>query len=212
MTARGRRRRIAAALLWLGAAEGATAQEVQVSAFGALVANQEIGLVDEAVGVGVGGELQVSHARWRARVGGVHAWLGTTLFNPTYTAVQLEGSGMYFVRPFLALEAGLGRRFVSPEFSAQEIGWFKAGVRWETVLARIARLWASGDVLPGARFSGGGDAGLGLEVGFGTVLGSPTGTLRALAEFQFQRVGRTVGGFDVPIEFSVARLGVTLRL
>ena len=62
------------------------------------------------------------------------------------------------------------------------------------------------------RFSGGGEAGLSVELGFGAAVGTPNGRVRVRADYEFQRIDRKVFPADVeykvPVQTQVGRLGL----
>lgn len=117
------------------------------------------------------------------------------------------------VREF-SIEAGFVRRTVSPADAAQEVGAARIGVVADYALAPGASLVARAGYLGGARFSGGGSAPLGAELGLGASYGPGRGRIRATADFEFQHFGRRtdVAGarLDVPIQSAVVRLGIAL--
>ena len=191
----------------------AGAQTLRGFAFGAFVTNAEVNRGSQAEGFGGGGTLEADVWRLHLQLAGLHAPVsGSSGSGVDYSITQLDGSAVYLVRPYFGVEAGAGRRFVSPDFRAQEVGWLRAGLWSNLSLTRIARVLLRGALLPGAEFSGGGDGGLGVEIGLGATVGSPTGRVEGVADFQFQHFGRTVAGLDVPTQFSVSRVGVRLRL
>jgi hypothetical protein len=202
----------ALALLVGAGSSGAAAQEVRATAFGAAVTNAEVEDTRQARGLGGGIGAEVTFRRFRAEVSYLHAALEADYsIQPDYNLDQLDLSLSWFWRPYLAAQIGAARRFTSPEFVAQEVGLFRIGVLSETRLARIAGIWARGAYLPLTRYSGGGSAGLGLELGLGVDLGSPEGRFAGFAAFAYQRLDRNAAA-EAPLQFSVGQAGVRVRL
>ena len=94
---------------------------------------------------------------------------------------------------------------------AQDVGMLRVGILSEVRLARVAGLWVRGAYLPLSSFSGGGSAGLGLEVGLGADLGRPEARLQGFVAFDYQRIDRDAAA-AAPIQFSVGQAGLRLRL
>jgi len=63
--------------------------------------------------------------------------------------------------------------------------------------------------LSGASSSGSGSADLAIEFQLGVGLGTANKRFRFHAEYEFQRIDREVGANDVPIQLSLARVGVS---
>jgi hypothetical protein len=198
--------------LLLGRASRANAQEVLASAFGAAVTNAEVKDIRQARGLAGGIGAQVKFDRFRAEASYLHAALEADFsIQPDYNLNQVDVYLSWFWRPYLAAQIGAARRFTSPDFVAQDVGLLRIGVLSETRLARIAGIWAKGAYLPLTRFSGGGSAGLGLEVGLGVEVGSAEGRVKGFAAFAYQRLDRNAAA-KAPLQFSVGQAGVRLRL
>ena len=203
----------------VGGTGPAAAQEWEVAVHGVAATNGEIERVRQARGLGLGAEVSARFGRWSVRARGYSASLRADFtVQPDYAVEAIDLWGTYAWRAHLSLQAGVGRRFVRPDFVAQEIGIVRLGVLSETQVARLARLWARGALLPLVRFSGGGSAGLGLELGFGTRVGEPDSRWFFTAEYEYQRLNRTVGGgaaagrIAAPIQTSAARVGAGYRI
>ena len=130
----------------------------------------------------------------------------------SYDIVQTDVRVRYAVTSLMAVEVGGGRRSVRPAFAAQEIGVVRVGVFSENHITRNASIWVRGAYLPVTAFTGGGSAPLSVEVGLGVAIATSNERFRARAEYEFQRIDRTVDGLDVPLQTSLARLGVAVRL
>jgi len=124
--------------------------------------------------------------------------------------VQGDLRASFSIVPAIAVELGIGHRAFDPEFSAQDVGFWRLGVMSELPLARIASIWARGAYLIAPQFSGGGESGLSVEVALGVGVGTANGRFRARADYEFQRIDREVSGVELPIQLSLARIGVEL--
>lgn len=113
----------------------------------------------------------------------------------------------FFIIPVIAIELGFGRRATDPDFAAQDLGLWRFGILSEMPLTRLGLIWIRGAYLA-PKFEGGGDVGLSAEVGLGLAVGTANGRFRVRADYEFQRIDREVEGQDVPIQMSVARLGL----
>jgi hypothetical protein len=203
----------AATLLLVVAPSGMlSAQIVRVALAGAAATNGEVAATREAKGLGLGGSVQVDLPRVRIEARVLHAALRADFnIQSGYNVDQLDLTGSWFWRPYLALQLGAGRRFMSPEFVAQDVGLVRVGLLSETRLARLADIWVRGAYLPFTRFSGGGSASPGFELGLGAGIGSREARLQGFVEFGYQRIDRHAAA-DAPIQFSAGQAGVRLRL
>jgi hypothetical protein len=197
----------------LTAAADARAQKVELSAYGVAVTNSEIDSIREAKGLGLAADARLQRGRFRLEVRGVTASLHADFsVQPDYALHELSASASYVWGPRLWLQVGVGRRFVSPDFAAQEVGLLRIGILSETQLSGLAQIEARANYFPLARFSGGGGAGLALGFGIGARVGRSTGRLHGIVEYSYERIDRKVNGEGTPIKFSVARVGLGARL
>ena len=127
-----------------------------------------------------------------------------------FDLTQVELRASYRVFRSLEFEVGGGRRYTKPDFVTQEVGTIKAGIRSEAAVSTVARVWARGAYHVVSQFSGGGSRDLGFEVGLGAEFATPSDRVRFVAEYEFQRIDRTVNQRDVPIQLSVAMAGLAL--
>jgi hypothetical protein len=188
------------------------AQALHLTAFGAAATNAEVEDTRQArgLGFGVGAHAELSGFRAAARY--LHASLSADFsIQPDYNVDEIDFVVSWFWRPYLAAQIGMVRRFISPDLVAQDVGLIRIGVLSESRLARIAGVWVRGAFLPLSRFSGGGDAALGLEFGLGVEVGDPVARLQGFASFDYQRIDREAAG-EAPLQFSVGQLGVKVRL
>ncbi len=191
----------------------AAAQKVELAAHAAAVTNSEIGRVRQARGLGLGADVTMRFGRVRLVARGLTASLrGDFTVQPDYAVHQVEALAIYDWAYGLSVQAGLGRRFVDPEFVSQEVGLLRVGIRSETRLTSLARIHASVAYLPVTRFSGGGGSDLAIELGLGLRIGRETGRLAGMVEYTYQRIDREVNGSGAPIRFSAARVGASARL
>ena len=141
----------------------------------------------------------------------VHAALKADFsIQPDYNVDEVDLVATWLWRPYLAPQVGVARRFVSPELVAQDVGVLRVGVLSEVRLARIAGVWVRGAYLPVTRFSGGGSASLGLEIGLGVEVGDPAAKLQGFASFDYQRIDRNAAA-EAPLQYSVGQAGVRIR-
>lgn len=190
----------------------ASAQSVAVAVYGAAVSNSEVDSTRQARGLGVAADVRIDYGRFRFEARGVTASLDADFsVQPDYAMHTLEATATYRWHPLLALEAGIGRRFVSPDFTAQELGLLRIGVVSETRLSSLGAMQAHVAYLFVTGFSGGGDAGFAGELGFGISVGRPAGRLAGLLDYTYQRIDRRTGSGSVPISSSIARLGLGTR-
>lgn len=189
----------------------AVAQTVRLAAFGAATTNSEVQETRQARGLGFGIAVRADQSRFRAEASFLHAGLQADFSSqPDYDVDEVDLVVSWFWKPYLAAQVGAFRRFTSPEFAAQDVGAVRIGVLSETRLARIAGLWVRGSYLPLSRFSGGGNATVGLEIGLGVEVGEPAARLQGFAAFDYQRIDRTAAA-DAPLQFSVGRVGIQVR-
>jgi hypothetical protein len=202
----------AGVLLLLVLASRSEAQAVDAAVYGVAVSNSEVEKVRQARGLGVAADVGVDLGRVYVEVRGLTASLHADFsVQPDYTMHLIEGIATYRWRAPLAFQVGIERRFLSPEFVAQEVGLVRVGVLSETRLSSLGTIRGYASYLPFTRFSGGGDAGFGAELGIGIAVGRAAGRVRGLVEYTYERINRTVSDQEVPIATSIARLGVGAR-
>jgi hypothetical protein len=199
-----------AGLLPLARAE---AQQLEVSAYGLAASNAEIDRTRQARGLGLGAAVSLDFGRYRVDVQALTASLNADFsIQPDFAVHELSVLATYRWRPVLSFQLGAGRRFISPDFVAQEVGVIRVGLLTETTLSSIGSIWARAAYLPLTHFSGGGGSDLALELGMGVRLGPADSRFNGIAEYTYQRIDRQVNGGSVPIRFSDVRAGVRVRL
>jgi hypothetical protein len=133
-----------------------------------------------------------------------------------FKATQIDARARYYLASGISAEAGFTRRVMDPEFAAQSVAAGRIGLRASYLLGPGANLAVRGNFLPGAKFSGGGKASLGLEVGLALSVGASNGRWRVTADYEFQRFNRTTDGSGVetkvPLQQALARVGAALGL
>jgi hypothetical protein len=186
---------------------------VNVGVHAVLVTHTEVSLHRRARGLGEGAAASLQSGRFTLSGNVLQASVSARTPSPAkFTVTQWDLRVDYAIRPWLAVEAGTGRRQTAPSTLAEDVGWLRAGLRFETPLTSIARMWVSGALLPVTRFDGGGTGGTALDVGFGLTVALRGQGLSGLVRYDFQRIGRTVGGLQAPVMLETARIGATLRI
>ncbi|HEX9727873.1 MAG TPA: hypothetical protein VGA37_05165 [Gemmatimonadales bacterium] len=191
---------------------------VRLGGHGVYLSHQEIAEGRSASGLGFGGELRIQLSR--IAIEGEGAMVssltpdsaGLAAFDLTYGDARLS---VLVARPF-SIEVGAGGWTVEPAFAAQDVGYLKAGVLVESPLTRLGDIALRGAYLV-PKFSGGGDAGFGFEVGVKTMIGTPNGRFRFGGGYEFKRFDRSITApgateeTDLPIQFTAARFGLEIR-
>lgn len=128
-----------------------------------------------------------------------------------FKSTQIDARLRYYLASGIAAELGLTRRIMDPEFAAQSAAAARIGLRASYLLGPGANLSLRGNYLAGGKFSGGGTAPFGLEVGLGLSVGAVNERWRITADYEFQRFNRVTdngsGEVDVPLQQALARLG-----
>ena len=142
---------------------------------------------------------------------------GTALSSFTLTDVDI--GVRYRVLPLVSAEVAMQRRSISPSVGAQEFAAVRVGARAEYPLAPGALVTARLGYVGAGSFSGGGSAPFGAALGLGFAYGLSSGRIRVTGDYDFERVGRrttittpTSETVSVPIQSSIGRLGVVVRL
>lgn len=186
-------------------------QTVRFHLQGAALTYQEIRDGRDGTGAGGGGGIELNLHRFRVEATAFRARVepdGEDFAN--FDLAQVDVRIGYWLTQFLALEVGGGRRYVKPDFAAQEVGMLRVGFFSENTMNRLSSVWVRGAYLVNPQFSGGGAADVAFEFGLGVGLGTANGRFRFQVEYDFQRIDREVGAFDVPIQMSVGRTGIAI--
>jgi hypothetical protein len=137
----------------------------------------------------------------------------------SFTLTDIDVGVRYRVHPLVSAEVALQRRSISPTVGAQEFAAVRVGARAEYPLAPGALVTARLGYVGASSFSGGGSAPFGAALGLGFAYGLSSGRVRMTGDYGFERVGRRTtvtapapATVSVPIQSSIGRLGVVVRL
>jgi hypothetical protein len=115
----------------------------------------------------------------------------------------------------VSVEAGFVQREVEPEYAAQSVAALRLGASIAVPLAIGADVAARAAYVGGSRFSGGGSAPFGVEVGLGVSYAPWIERLRVTGDLEFQRFDRRIdssaGRIQAPIQSTMARVGVRVQ-
>jgi hypothetical protein len=189
------------------------AQNVELTAGGVAVSNSEVTRVRQARGLGfaIGAELESRRFLLEARA--LTATLDADFsVQPDYALHELNLAATYWWRPALGVRLAAGRRFVSPDFAAQEVGVVGIGLSSQTRLTSVAELHGRISYLPLTEFTGGGHSGAAVELGLGVRIGRPDQPWDATVDVAYQRLDRDVSGASAPIRYSMVQIGVGRRV
>jgi hypothetical protein len=197
----------------------AAAQQVTVGAGYALADYQEQAAFLHFKGSGPTATLNVERGRLSFRADASHLD-----FDPTENgATPLEPFKVdqYSVRlgvramSLVGVEIGYFRRATAPSRAAQSYSAATLGVRAAYALAPGADVGVRTAYVASMDFSGGGSAPFGIELGLSAAYGPGSGRFRLTGDYEFQRIDRRTeqngSRLSVPIQSSVARLGVSAR-
>lgn len=188
---------------------GSTAQTVSFGIHGVFATHTEIAEDRESDGIGVGGKIRLRLGRFAIEVEGFRVSVEPDVAGASsFDIVQGDVRASVLLAHPISLEVSAGARGIDPEFAAQQVGFVGIGLRAESPLTALATTWVRGAYLVSTEFSGGGETGAAFEFGFGTAVGTPNKRFQVVAESKFQRIDRTVGGIEVPIQLTVVRFGV----
>jgi hypothetical protein len=157
----------------------------------------------------------------KGRVSGDGSFLATS-YQPVddgfgfedFKTTQVDARLRYYIASGVSAEVGFTRRNVDPAFTAQSAAAGRFGLYASYLLGPGANLALRGNYLAGAKFSGGGTAPFGLEVGLGLSVGAANGRWRVTADYEFQRFNRVTdngsGEVKVPLQQALARVGAAV--
>lgn len=115
----------------------------------------------------------------------------------------------------LALEAGYVRQSVSPSRAAESFSGLTVGFRGWYSLAPGASVALRTSYVAGSDFTGGGSAPFGIALGLSASYGPGSGRYSVTGDYRFERIDRRTelsgGLISVPIQSSVARLGLAVK-
>jgi len=191
----------------------AAAQSLRATPQVIWISHGEFNKTLEHGGLGFGASVGMTYGKWGLDLEGVRASLDPEPGAPTgvpFRLTQFDLRATYSVQPAIAIQVGASRRWSDPKFAAPDIGFFRVGLLTQTGLNRQAKVWAHGAYLVAPHFNGGGSAGLAIEIGLGTWIGSADGRYGLRAEYAFQRIDRRVNGDAVPVQMGLAKAGLQL--
>jgi hypothetical protein len=115
----------------------------------------------------------------------------------------------------LTVEAGYVRRSVSPARAAESFSAATLGLRASYPLAPGTEVALRTAYVAGTDFTGGGSAPFGIGLGLSAAYGPGSGRFRVTGDYNFERIDRRTDQngtrLRVPIQSSVARLGLAVR-
>lgn len=212
------RRAIVMCSLWVLAAAPVAAQHISVGAGYALADYREQASFLHFLGNGPTANLSAAYGRWGLTVDATHLSFNPSGDDPTlepFALDQFTARLSMRTMSFVALEGGFFRRSASPGRGAQSYDALTLGVKATYPLAPGAEVALRTAYVAGSGFTGGGSAPFGVDLGLAVAYGPAKGRFRAMADYEFQRIDRHTdqGGvrLDVPIQTSVARLGLAVR-
>ena len=131
-------------------------------------------------------------------------------FDVTQTELSLRVRATRLV----SVEAGFLEREVAPLHAAQSVAAIRLGALMAFPLAPGADVAVRASYLTGSRFSGGGSAPFGVQLGLGVSYAPWWERVRITGDLEFMRLDRRIatedGPVSTPIQSSTARLGVMI--
>jgi hypothetical protein len=203
----------------IAAAAPLAAQQVTLGAGYALADYQEQAAFLHFKGSGPTVMLTVERGRMALRVDASHLDLdppenSATALDP-FKVDQISLRLGVRTMSVVGVEAGFFRRSTSPSRAAQSYSAVTLGIRAAYPLAPGADVALRTAYVAGTNFSGGGSAPFGIELGLNAAYGPGSGRFRITGDYEFQRIDRRTDQngtrLSVPIQSSVARLGVSVR-
>jgi hypothetical protein len=208
---------IAVLALAVAAPAGARAQHVTAGAQLAVGEYAEQAPSLRFSGAGVAGRMSVVWRRYELIAGATRLALRprdpdspSEAFDLTQTDVRLRVRATRLV----SVEAGFVGHVVEPLYAAQSMGAARLGAVLACPLAIGADVSARASYLAAGKFSGGGSAPFGVEVGLAASYAPWAGRVRATGDLEFRRLDRRIttaaGALETPIQSTVARVGLQL--
>jgi hypothetical protein len=170
-------------------------------------------------GIGPAALLKVEYGRFTLRADAWHLSMdpsgdAATGLEP-FTADEIDLRLGVQAVSVVTVEAGYTRRSVSPSRGAQSYSAATLGFRATYPLAPGAEVSLRTSYVAGTDFTGGGSAPFGIDLGLSAGFGPGSGRYRLTGDYGFQRIDRRTDQngtqLKVPIQSSVARLGVAVR-
>ncbi|MDH3497224.1 MAG: hypothetical protein OER21_10695, partial [Gemmatimonadota bacterium] len=123
------------------AAPTLAAQHVRFGVHAVGITHTEISEASQAEGAGIGGLISVRVGRFGVDLSGHTAKLDSVNGGPAFDLLQGDVRASVRIASGFAFEVGAGRRAVDPEFTAQDVGFGRAGILSEFQLASIGSVW-----------------------------------------------------------------------
>jgi hypothetical protein len=203
------------AALALSVATPAHAQRVGGGVAYAFADYAEQGASLRFAGSGVAGNASVEWRRLALLLGAT-----TMSFAPDagtaapFDMLQADARLRLRVSRLASVEAGWLHRDVEPLHAAQSVAALRLGVLVAFPVAAGSEVSLRSSWLAGSRFSGGGSAPFGVEVGLGMAYAPWSERVRITGDLEFQRFDRRTstpsGRLDAPIQSTTAKIGVAL--
>jgi hypothetical protein len=196
---------------------GARAQQIAIGPQAVLASYREVVSGLRYAGIGFGGTVSLRFHKLSAEAAVTRVKLDTADGSAAaqgFTATQVDAWVAYDVAPYASVEAGVIRRTADPELDAQSVGAVRIGARSFYEIGPGAMVTFRANYLAAPKFSGGGRAPFSLDLGLGLDV-RLAGRLHGTAAYAFQRINRKTdpsgtGEIDVPIQETVARVGLSL--
>lgn len=204
-------------LLMLAAPVSAGAQHVAAGVQLAFAEYAEQGSSLRFAGGGASGQIAMTWRRYGVILGATRLAFDPQAdgeaaepFDLTQTDVRLRVRASRLV----SVEAGFVSRDVEPANAAQAMAAVRLGAVLAFPLAVGSDVAVRMSYLGGGKFSGGGSAPFGVEIGLGASYAPWSERVRATADVEFQRLDRRIattdGPLTAPIQSSVARVGLQI--
>jgi hypothetical protein len=213
------RRALVGVLLAACAATPLAAQRLTVGAGYALTDYREQAAFLHFRGSGPTAQVAAEYGRLALWIDASHLSLSPASESSTtlesFTVDQISVRAGVRTVSLVMIEAGYLKRSTAPGRAAQSYSAATLGIRAAYPLAPGADVSLRTAYVAGTGFSGGGSAPFGVELGLSASYGPGSSRLRLTGDFDFQRIDRRTdqdgGQLSVPIQSSVARLGVAVK-
>ena len=201
----------------LAMAAPAQAQRVSAGAQFAFAAYAEQGSSLRFGGSGPSGHAAIEWRRFHVSLGAARL-----SFDPSDDSDAVEPFDMLHTEARLrvratrlaSVEAGFVHRDITPTHAAQSVASLRFGAVATFPLHIASDVSVRAAYLGGSKFSGGGSAPFGVEVGLGVSYAPWVERLRVTGDLEFQRLDRRIDGvagrLPSPIQSTIARIGVAV--
>jgi len=209
--------RLAAGLVLLIGAAPASAQRVSagVQLAGAEYAEQGASL--RFAGAGGSGYLAFGWRRFGLSFAATHLAMQPSEASDVAEPFDITQTDIRFrvrATELVSVEAGFVHRDIQPLHAAQSMAATRLGAVLNFPLAVGSDVAVRASYLGGGKFSGGGSAPFGVEVGLGANYAPWSERVRITGDLEFQRLDRRITSgtelLQAPIQNSIARIGIQL--